>query len=266
MGGLVRIREHISERQFTSVQFYYERPDVPVVLCAVTAMLPRGQFHPAPYTATTLQSFLLSPFGFCHRRLKIFGNFGSKKIRRRKNRGCHCVSPWCPPRTVITGRIDQVWRPSCQAGEVVESLEGVFPAPHFHLVASCSDFGFGIRIVDSLLGCRVIGWWSSTGRIFASVWAVIRCFTCWQGSRAAADRPATARSSSEPTGGRSRRGGCGSWRTGEPRWSVEHPPTAALYPQGGWSYFDRKQSAGMSFGVVYSGADVSTFSASEPCF
>jgi hypothetical protein len=39
MGGLVRTREHLGRTQYTSVQFYVDRPDLPVVVCAVTTML-----------------------------------------------------------------------------------------------------------------------------------------------------------------------------------------------------------------------------------
>jgi hypothetical protein len=39
MGGLVRTREHVGRKQYTSVQFFCDRPDLSVVLCAVTRML-----------------------------------------------------------------------------------------------------------------------------------------------------------------------------------------------------------------------------------
>ena len=43
---------------------------------------------------------------------------------------------------MTTATIDLGGRQSCQAGEAVEDLEEVFPAPSFHLVASYVDVGF----------------------------------------------------------------------------------------------------------------------------
>lgn len=40
-GGLVRTREHLGNEQHSSVQCYYDRPNVPAVLCAIKAMLRR---------------------------------------------------------------------------------------------------------------------------------------------------------------------------------------------------------------------------------